>query len=116
MQKICPVCQQQFEAHPNAIYCTITCANRAAYHRRSARSFNKATIQTPNSPYAFIYDNVTAEVLTQIYNDVLLHAYDRDIRINGPLPPNVPRPTDVYLIDAGDHHLVYHRSRELVLP
>jgi hypothetical protein len=27
----------------------------------------------------------------------------------------VPRPPDVHLITAADHHLAYHASRELIL-
>lgn len=116
MQKICQVCGRPFEGHPSAKNCSLRCTQRGKHLRRKEREAGYYPLEKPLSPYAFIYDNVTAEILTQIYNDVLLHAYDRDIRINGPLPPNVPRPPDVYLIDAGDHHLVYHRSRELVLP
>jgi hypothetical protein len=112
-QKTCPVCGRSFDAHPNATYCDITCANRAAYRRRSQRRFRKST--APSSPYQFIYDNVTADQLAQIYTDIQTHVYERDIRINGALPLNVPRPADVHLITATDHHLAYHASRELIL-
>jgi hypothetical protein len=111
IQKTCPICFLQFDAHPNATYCTITCANRAAYHRRQERRFKKAT--APSSPYQFIFDTITPELLSQIYRDVQIHVYDRDIRINGPIPANVPQPSDVILLPAGDHHLVYHALRAL---
>lgn len=115
MQKTCPICNRQFNAHPNATYCDLTCANRAAYRRRSARRLRNAT-PPPASPYQAVLDNISTEALAKTYLDVQTHVYSRDIRINGPLPPNVPKPSDICLLDAGDHYLVYHASRpELLL-
>src|SRR4029077_20188672 len=109
MKKTCPVCHEQFDAHPNATYCTITCANRAAYRRRSERRFRKAT--APSSPYQFIYADPDAPTLAGIYLDIQTHVYERDIRINGLLPSAVPCPPDVVLENLGDHYVVYHKSR-----
>jgi hypothetical protein len=70
---------------------------------------------SPLSPYQFIYTDIDAATLRQIYDDVLVHIYLRDVRINGPIPAGVATPDGVRIIDCGDHHLVYHISREIIL-
>ncbi len=120
IQKVCPICDRIFAAHPNAIYCTTTCATRAGRRRRSSREKQALPTETPtlaaDSPYQLIVTNITAEVLSTLYNNVSLHIYPKDIRIDGPIPSGVPHPPDVILEDLGDHHVIYHKSRQLVFP
>lgn len=119
IQKVCPICQRIFAAHPNAIYCTTTCATRAGRRRRSSRE-KQHPAETPSlgadSPYQLIVTNITADVLSTLYANVSLHIYPKDIRIDGPIPPGVPCPSDVILENLGDHHVIYHKSRSLSFP
>ena len=88
--RTCPVCARQFDAHPNAIYCDITCSNKAAYRRRSARRLRKAT--APTSPYQFIFDNIDGETLSRIYADVQTHIYNEPSASTAPYPPTSQSP------------------------
>lgn len=115
--KICPACNQAFTGHPNAIYCDVTCANRAARRRRSDRRHKQRETQKApeTSPYEFTLENISAETLTGLYASTALNIYSKDIRINGPIPANVPCPSDVVLEYLNDHHVIYHKSRTIKL-
>jgi hypothetical protein len=115
MLKICQHCGREFHGHPSALNCSIACQQRAKHARRKQREHSNYKPIPPESPYQLIFDNIDAGMLALIYADIQVHVYPKDIRINGPLPPNVPRPPDIHLVNGGDHHLVYHASRELLL-
>ena len=115
MRHICQVCGREFDGHPSAKNCSIRCMQRGKHIRRQQRQHSTYTATVSDSPYQYILDSVDAETLSRIYADVQTHVYPKDIRINGPLPPNVARPPDIHLTLAPDHTLIYHTSRELVL-
>src|SRR6267142_587764 len=117
IQKVCPICQRIFAAHPNAIYCTTVCATRAGRRRRSSREKQSREPSTPviqkESPYEFTLENISAETLIGLYASTALNIYSKDIRIDGPIPPDVPCPPDVILEYLNDHHVIYHKSRAI---
>src|SRR5258705_2265318 len=112
MLKTCQVCGRLFDGHPSARNCSIKCLQRHKHRRRKQREGPAQT--DTDSPYQLIVTNISAEMLSTLYTNTSLHVYPKDIRINGPIPADVPRPSDVVLENLQDHHVIYHKSRQLV--
>jgi hypothetical protein len=91
VQKICPSCLRAFDAHPAAIYCSINCVQRAKRRRRTQRASYKA-LSPDDSPNQAEYVNISAEDLARVYADIVIHVFEKDIKLIGTIPPNVPKP------------------------
>ena len=115
MLKTCQVCGRPFNGHPTAKSCSIKCQQRGKQARRKEREANTTAIFA-ESPYQLVMSNITPETLSTLYTNTLLHIYPRDIRLNGPIPPNVPCPPDIILENLGDHHVIYHKARSYSYP
>jgi hypothetical protein len=117
VQKTCPSCLRAFDAHPAAIYCSISCVQRAKRRRRMERSNYKFTLLPDEAgPNEAEYTNISAADLARVYDDIVLHVYERDIKLVGTIPPNVPKPEDVVLtnVPGTNYSIAYHRIRALM--
>jgi hypothetical protein len=117
VQKTCPFCLRHFDAHPAAIYCSLACRQRAKWRRRTQRVKYKA-FSPEDSPNEAEYVNISAEDLARVYADIIVHVYERDIKLIGTIPPNVPKPSDVVLqnVPGTNYSIAYHRVRALMQP
>jgi hypothetical protein len=115
MLHTCQICGRPFNGHPSARNCSLSCVQRGKHQRRKQREHSFYVPTPPESPYAFIYTDISPDILSQVYSDIQTHIYDRDIRINGALPTGIPCPPDVILENLGDHYVAYHKSRQLIL-
>jgi hypothetical protein len=117
VQKTCPSCLRAFDAHPAAIYCSISCVQRAKRRRRMERSNYKFTpLPDEAGPNEAEYTNISAADLARVYADIVLHVYERDIKLVGTIPPNVPKPEDVVLtnVPGTNYSIAYHRIRAVM--
>lgn len=117
VQKTCPSCLRAFDAHPAAIYCSINCVQRAKRRRRTQRASYKA-LSPDDSPNQAEYVNISAEDLARVYADIVIHVFEKDIKLIGTIPPNVPKPEDVILtnVPGTNYSIAYHRVRALMQP
>jgi hypothetical protein len=115
VQKTCPSCLRAFDAHRDAIYCSLACIRRAKRQRRRERAGYKQ-LSPEGSPNEAEYVNISAEDLARVYADIVTHVYERDIKLIGDIPPNVPKPPDVILNDVPgtNYSLAYHRIRAVI--
>ena len=121
-KKTCPACTRPFDGPDSAIYCSPTCAQRAKRRRRSERSrhdhhpnFVAPTTSPPqDSPNQAEYTNISADNLLAVYQDILTHIYEKDIKLIGPIP-DVPCPPDIVVtkVPGTNYSIAYHRIRSL---
>ena len=111
LAKTCPVCTRQFDAHPSAIYCSLSCVQRAKRRRRLDRIRYKLA-SPEDSPTQSEYTNMSGALLTKVYADIITHAYEKDIKLTGTIP-EVHRPPDVILtkVPGTNYHIAYHKIR-----
>jgi hypothetical protein len=117
IQKTCPSCLRAFDAHPAAIYCSINCVQRAKRRRRMERSgYKAAPLPEEAGPNEAEYTDISPEDLRRVYNDIVLHVYERDIKLIGDIPPDVPKPEDVILtnVPGTNYSIAYHRIRAVM--
>jgi hypothetical protein len=108
------LCLRAFDAHPAAIYCSISCRQRAKHRRRTQRAAYKAA--PDDSPNQAEFVNISAEDLARVYADIIVHVFEKDIKLVGTIPPNVPKPEDVILhsVPGTNYSIAYHRIRGLL--
>jgi hypothetical protein len=117
VQKTCPSCLRDFDAHPAAIYCSINCVQRAKRRRRLERSgYKPAPLPDESGPNEAEYTDISAEDLARVYADIVTHVYERDIKLVGDIPPDVPKPDDVVLtnVPGTNYSIAYHRIRAVM--
>jgi hypothetical protein len=116
VQKTCPSCLRAFDAHRDAVYCSLACIRRAKRQRRRERAGYKQLSAVEGSPNEAEYVNISAEDLARVYADIVTHVYERDIKLIGAVPPDVPKPPDVILNDVPgtNYALAYHRIRAVI--
>jgi hypothetical protein len=113
--KVCPACQSVFDGHPSAIYCSLSCVQKAKRRRRTQRDTTR--FEPPDdSPNQAEYTNISAEDLVKVYNDIVIHIYEKDIKLIGTVP-NVPRPDDVIVtrVPGTNYSIAYHKARALLV-
>ena len=113
--KVCPACQNAFDGHPSAIYCSLNCVQKAKRRRRTQRDTTRFEPE-PDGPNEAEYENISADELTKVYDDIVTHIYEKDIKLIGTIP-DVPRPDDVILtkVPGTNYAIAYHKARALLI-